>query len=50
MMYLSSNDKSSTLHIKDQYLDVNGKSYLMRLLNSGKHNATSLSGKLMLHS
>lgn len=43
MMYLSSNDKSSTLHIKDQYLDVNDKSYLMRLLNSRKYNATSLS-------
>lgn len=50
MMYLSSNDKSPALHIKDQYLGVNGKAYLMRLLNSRKYDATSLSGKLMLHS
>lgn len=34
------------LNIKDQYLDVNGESYLMRLLNSRKYNATSLSGKI----
>lgn len=46
MMYLSSNDKSCMLNIKDQYLDVNGESYLMRLLNSRKYNATLLSGKI----
>lgn len=50
MMYLSSNDKSSMLCIKDQQLDVEGKPFLMRLLNSGKYNNTSMSRKLMQHS
>lgn len=50
MMYLSFDDKSYMLHIKDQYRDVNGKSYLMRLLNSKKYNVTLLSRKLMQHS
>lgn len=52
MMYLSCHDKSSTLHMHDLHLCINGKILLDEISerHQTQHNSTVWENKLMLHS
>lgn len=52
MMYLSCHDKSSTLHMHDLHLCINGKILLDEISErrQTQHNSTVWENKLMLHS